>query len=164
MPYKRVLVPIHGNSCDHRAVELATSVANSSDAEVTLVYVVEVAQALPLEAELPGEVDAGERSLETAEAWARDVSGRKVPQITPELLQARSAGAAIVDEAIERDADLIVMALRNHKKHGRPTVGETVPYVLKNAPCEVLITRLAPTNGFEKCEWTPEVAEVGAKS
>lgn len=158
MPYKRVIVPILGEPTDHRAIELATSVANSDDAEITLVHVVEVAQSLPLEAEMPTEIDAGEKSLEGAEQWARQYANRKIRVITPELLQARSAGTAIVDEAIERNADLIVMALRNHKRHGRPTVGETVPYVLKNAPCEVMITRLAPSNGLDRCEWTPEVS------
>lgn len=158
MPYKRVIVPILGEPTDQRAIELAASVANSDGAEITLVHVVEVAQSLPLEAELPHEIDAGERSLENAEEWCRKIGNAKIRLITPELLQARSAGTAIVDEAIERNADLIVMALRNHKRHGRPTVGETVPYVLKNAPCEVLITRLAPTNGADRCDWTPEVS------
>jgi nucleotide-binding universal stress UspA family protein len=61
-----------------------------------------------------------------------------------ELLQARSAGAAIVDEAIERASDAIVMAARIRKRHGKPTVGDTVNYVLKNAPCEVIVVRITP--------------------
>lgn len=157
MPYRQIVVPIQGNSTDQHAIELAASVAESKQVELTLVYVVEVAQALPLEAELPTEVDEGERWLEAAESFARRVYDGMVRRITPELLQARSAGAAIVDEAIERDADLIVMALRNHRRHGRATVGETIPYVLKNAPCEVLIARLPPRSGFDRCEWGPEL-------
>lgn len=159
MAYTRVLVPIQGNSCDQHAIELATTVAHDESAQITLVYVVEVEPALPLEAELPSEIDVGERSLEVAEHWTRESSNRRLVQITPELLQARSAGAAIVDEAIERGSDLIVMALRNQKKHGRPTVGDTVPYILKNAPCEVIVTRLPPVDGFDKCEWKPEIPE-----
>lgn len=154
MTYRRVLVPIHGNESDHRAIELAASVVEQN-AEITLVYVVEVAQKLPLEAELPGELDAGEKALQLAQEWAGQRGNKKLANISPELLQARSAGAAIVDEAIERGTDLIVMALRNHKRHGRATVGETVPYVLKNAPCEVLVTRLPATNGIESCTWEP---------
>jgi hypothetical protein len=29
------------------------------------------------------------------------------------------------------------------RKHGRTTIGETVDYVLKNAPCEVMVIRQA---------------------
>lgn len=159
VPYNHVLVPIHGNPCDYRAIELARSVVNEEKADLTLVYVVEVAQSLPLEVELPQELEEAERSLQKAEAWAKESNKRPLQRVTPELLQARSAGAAIVDEAIERGADLIVMALENHKRHGRPTVGETVPYVLKNAPCEVLIARMPPSNGLNKCDWQPSLGE-----
>src|SRR5690606_10023644 len=99
----------------------------------------------------------GERWLEAAESWAQRIDHGSVKKVIPELLQARSAGPAIVDEAVERNADLIVMALRNQRKHGRPTVGETIPYVLKNAPCEVLISRLPPQSGFDRCNWGPEL-------
>ena len=60
-----------------------------------------------------------------------------------ELLQARSAGAAIVDEAIDRNADMILLASTLRRKYGRVTTGETIAYVLKNAPCEVILVRLA---------------------
>lgn len=156
MSYKRILVPVQGHECDRRAIELATVIANGAGAEITLVYVVEVAQKLPLEAELPGEIEHAELALERCEAWAKPNGGSsKGVRINPELLQARAAGPAIVDEAVERGADLIVMALRAHKRHGRPVVGETVPYVLKNSPCEVVITRSAASAGYDACEWLP---------
>jgi hypothetical protein len=74
-------------------------------------------------------------------------------------LQARSAGPAIVDEATNQKSDVIVMALRNQRKYGRATVGETVPYVLKNAKCEVLIRRQPARNGFDRCDWSPDIDE-----
>lgn len=156
MSYKRILVPVQGHECDRRAIELASVIANGSGAEITLVYVVEVAQKLPLEAELPGEIEQAEHALELSENWAKRCGGSvKGLRVSPELLQARSAGPAIVDEAVERGVDLIVMALRAHKRHGRPVVGETVPYVLKNSPCEVVITRSPASAGFDACEWLP---------
>lgn len=155
MSYKRILVPVQGHECDRRAIELATVIANGSGAEITLVYVVEVAQKLPLEAELPGEIELAEHALEQSEGWAKRNGSTKGVRIHPELLQARAAGPAIVDEAVERGVDLIVMALRAHKRHGRPVVGETVPYVLKNSPCEVVVTRSAASAGYDACEWLP---------
>ena len=141
LPYRRILVPVHGNAGDFRAIELAGLLAARKNAEVTLVYVVEVKQALPLDADMPQAVANGEAALESAASYARQRAEHKIQKVVPELLQARSAGAAIVDEAIERDIDVIVMASRNRQHFGRVTVGETVPYILKNAPCEVILAR-----------------------
>ena len=54
------------------------------------------------------------------------------------LLQARDVGAALVDEASERGADLIVLSLPYRKRFGGDfAMGRTVPYCFKNAPCRV---------------------------
>lgn len=142
VPYRRIVVPVHGTEADKRAIELATLIGTGKNAEMVLVYVVEVAQSLPLESDMPSEVDSGEDVLQGAESWARQAADGRIGKISPELLQARSAGAAIVDEAIERGADVIVMALCNHMRYGQPTPGETVPYVMRNAPCEVVVARV----------------------
>jgi nucleotide-binding universal stress UspA family protein len=141
VPYRRILVPIHGNEGDFRALELAGLLADRKNADITLVYVVEVKQSLPLDADMPQAVSAGEAALDRAEHFARQCAEHRLLRINPELLQARSAGAAIVDEAIERDIDLIVIASRNREHFGRVTVGDTVPFILKNAPCEVILAR-----------------------
>jgi nucleotide-binding universal stress UspA family protein len=145
VPYRRILVPIHGNDGDFRALELAGMLAAKKGADVTLVYVVEVKQSLPLDADMPEAVAVGESALERAEQYSRSRAEFKLQRLSPELLQARAAGPAIVDEAIERDVDIIVMASRNRQHFGQITVGDTVPYILKNAPCEVLLERA----GFE---------------
>lgn len=139
--YSRIMVPVHGTKADKHAIEVAGLIASGKNAEIVLVHVVEVAQALPLEADLPVEIGHGETALREAEDWAR-ANATRAGRYVPELLQARSAGAAIVDEAVERGAEVIVMALCQHMRHGRPTGGNTVPYVLQNAPCEVIVTRL----------------------
>lgn len=144
MPYRHILVPINGSGDDLRIIQLAGLLADRKNADVTLVYVVEVKQALPIDAALPQFVAHGEQSLSRAEHFARHKADPKIPRVTTELLQARSAGAAIVDEAIAREIDLIVMASRNRVELGKVTIGETVPYVIKNAPCEVIIERAAP--------------------
>ena len=141
MPYRRILVPVHGDAGDFRALDLAAVLAARKNAEVTLVYVVEVKQSLPLDADMPHAVAAGEAALARAAEHARHKSEHRIQKVATELLQARNAGAAIVDESIERDSDVIVMASHNHQHFGRMTVGDTVPYVLKNAPCEVIVAR-----------------------
>lgn len=143
MQYRRILVPITGESGDRRALDLASVLAAKKNLEVVLVYVVEVKQSLPLDADMPREVGQGESHLTAAEQYARSQAEPKIHKVAPELLQARTAGAAIVDEAIERDCDVIIMACRLREHLGQSTLGDTVNYVLRTAPCEVILTREA---------------------
>jgi nucleotide-binding universal stress UspA family protein len=136
-----VLVAINGSVADARAIDLAIVLAKRYHAEVTAIHVVEVPQELPLEAEMPAEVARGQAVLaageEVAQQYGRDLE--------VELLQARAAGPALVDEAIERRASLIVLGTVLRPRLGERSFGRmTVLYVMKNAPCEVVLVRLPP--------------------
>jgi len=61
--------------------------------------------------------------------------------VETELVQARDTGPALVDEAVEWGADLIVMGLPYKRRFGEFNLGKTVPYVLKNATCRVMLFR-----------------------
>ncbi len=143
---QRLVVPVNGGPGDHRALAVVARIADRSPVLLTLIYVVEVPQSMPLDAELPVEIDRGEAVLRRAEEIARSAlpSAKGSGGIHRELLQARAAGAAIVDEALERGANAIVMAGRMRSRHGKPTLGDTVAYVLKHAPVEVILVRQAP--------------------
>ena len=45
----------------------------------------------------------------------------------------------IVDEAIEREVDLILISVTYKTRFGEFSLGDVVPYVLKNAPCRVIL-------------------------
>ena len=63
-------------------------------------------------------------------------------KIEPVLLQARDVGAALVDEATEQRADMLILGLPYRKRFGGDfAIGRTIPYVLKNAPCAVWVVR-----------------------
>lgn len=139
---KRILVPVKGSLVDDEAMRLAYTYAlarmdKGRDVSVDVVYVVEVPHALALDAELSEQVDKGERALDNAETCAREM-GLKV---TTSILQARNAGAAIVDVSRESASELIVMATDYLKKHGELDLGRTIPYVMKHAPCRVWLCR-----------------------
>jgi nucleotide-binding universal stress UspA family protein len=68
-----------------------------------------------------------------------DIAEEQDYEIETDLLQAREAGPAIVDEAAEREVDLILMGVTYKRRFGQFTLGEVVPYVLKNAPCRVIL-------------------------
>jgi nucleotide-binding universal stress UspA family protein len=90
---------------------------------------------------LEPELDRGEELLASAKKLA-DQAGL---DIETELLQARDAAAAIVDTAVERKCDLIVVAMPFRKRLGRVYVGRTVQNVYVNAPCAVLAYRQEET-------------------
>ena len=62
----------------------------------------------------------------------------------PRLVRARYAGAAIVREAERRSSEIIVIGAprKDIGRRKRAVFGSTVDYVLKNAPCRVLVTAL----------------------
>ena len=136
-----VLVPINGAPTDERALDIAILMARRYHCLLTAVHVVEVPQQLPIDADMTEAVARGEEVLATAERCAAQYGY----DIEVELLQARAAGPAIVDEAIGRGARLIVMGAMLRRRGGEMTPARTtIPYVLKNAPCEVVICRRPP--------------------
>jgi nucleotide-binding universal stress UspA family protein len=139
---KEVLVPVDGSRSSLDALALACELAKRNKGRVYAVYVIEVARTLPLDAELGPEGRGGEEILTRAEAVADSLDF----QVTGELLQARDAGHAIVDEAIERNVDGIVLGMAYKRPLGEFEMGKTSQYVLKNAPCDVIICR-SPVRG-----------------
>ena len=139
--HRQLVVALNGGAVDPILLDLAATISKRDRTQVAVVYVVEVRQELPVDADLPNELDRGERVLIAAERTARDRGLRA----TYDVLQARSVGAAIVDEAVQRGADLIVLGAEVRDKYGEPTYGSTVPYVLMHAMCEVWICRLPLT-------------------
>lgn len=147
--FSRILVPIKSLPEDEDVLDLALSHAAvphgyrrpRQTVKVEVIHVVEVPQSLPLDADLPEAVQQGDVVLAYAEAAAK----RQDTLIQAELLQARSAGVAIVDEAIERGADLIIIGAHYRRRHGEFSLGETLPYVFKNAPCRVWVARAPRT-------------------
>ena len=135
------LVAVDGSDASHSALAIACDVARRNHAKVTALHVIEVPRSLPLEAELEPEAERGEQILTRAEqiADAHDV------QIEGALLQAREAGQALVDEAIDLGTDAIVVGLDyQHRPYGRFELGRLPQYVLANAPCQVWLIRYAP--------------------
>ena len=137
MQPKRVLVALAGTSADPDMLRLVASIAKPAKAEVIGVHVIEVRWNLPLDAVLEPELDRGEELL----ASAKKVASQAGFDLDTELLQARNAAAAIVDTAVERKVDLVVVAMPYRKRMGSVYVSKTVENVYLNAPCAVLAYR-----------------------
>ena len=137
MEIPKILVPVNGERVDEQVIELACTIGKRRKGKVYVVYVIEVNRALPLDAESESETQKGEQVLKRAERIADELDY----QVETDLLQAREVGPALVDEAVERGVDLILMGIGYKKRFGEFNLGSTVPYVLKNAPCRVLLWR-----------------------
>jgi len=136
--FRRAVVALNGGSSDARIVSLVADQARHIKAEVIAIHVVEIDWTLPLDADIAGRSEEVQRVLDTAESVAEDYR----ITLEPVLLQARDVGAAIVDEAIERDADLLVVGLPYRTRFGGEfAIGRTIPYILQNAPCAVWVVR-----------------------
>lgn len=139
--WTRLIVPVTDLEVDLRVLQLVERVAQRKQVEITIVYVVEVMQSMPLDAELPTDVAHGEHVLRDARDHVAGYVDTRKNIIRTELLQARATGPAIVDEAIDQNADVIILGAKLQRKHGRLTVGGTIDYVLHHAPCEVVVLR-----------------------
>ena len=136
-PFRRAVVALNGGPSDARIVRLVVGLAPKG-AELIAVHVVEIDWTLPLDADIAGRSEEVQRVLDSAEAIAE----AHKTTLEPVLLQARDVAAAIVDEATERAADLLIVGLPYRQRFGGEfDVGRTVPYVLQNAPCAVWVVR-----------------------
>jgi nucleotide-binding universal stress UspA family protein len=132
------LVPVDGSPESLRAVEFACNLARRTKGKVHVVHVIEVKRSLPLDAELVTEALRGEEILDEAEKVAKKAD----LEVEGDLLQAREAGHAIIDEATERNVDAIVVGVPFNRPFGDFELGRVPAHILKNAPCEVVLLRM----------------------
>ena len=135
MEFKRILVPVAGTEVDEEAMKLACRLARRDKGKVWAVSVVAVKRDLPLDAEIDSEIQNAEDVLDFVERVAEGEDS----EVETDVLQAREAGPAIIDEAVERGVDLILMGIKYKTRFGQFNLGNVVHYVLKNAPCPVIL-------------------------
>jgi nucleotide-binding universal stress UspA family protein len=132
-----VLVPISNSAASLEAVTIACTLAKSRKGRVAVVHVIEVLRSLPLNAEMEAEARRGEQLIRRAQEIAEHLG----VVIDSQLLQAREAGQAIVDEARDREVDAIILGLGYKRLIGSFQVGRTADYILKNATSQVWVVR-----------------------
>ncbi len=135
MEFDKILVPVSGTEVDEEAVKLACRLAKKNKSKIWVVYVITLKRTLPLDAEIESEIRKGEEILDHIETIAEEQDY----EIETDLLQSREVGPTIIDEAVERDVDLILMGVNYKRRFGQFSLGNVAPYVLKNAPCRVIL-------------------------
>ncbi|HEY7536701.1 MAG TPA: universal stress protein [Gaiellaceae bacterium] len=133
--FRRILVPMKLGIIGEEMVATAVRLAREHRASVEAVHVILVPLELPLDAEMAGEEAHAEESL----AEAREIGEENEVEVTGTAVRGRSIGRAIVDRAREIDADLIVLGSSPRWRRQSRFFSPTVDFVLRQAPCEVLV-------------------------
>jgi nucleotide-binding universal stress UspA family protein len=136
---RSILVPVDGSDAAYNALATVCDIARATKAQVSALHIIEVPRARALDADLPEEAERGEAVLEKAEQLAGDHKMK----LHGELLQARQAGPAIVDEAAATSVDAIAIGLGPSGPYGRFQLDEATQYVLEHAACDVWVFRYA---------------------
>ena len=142
LEYRSAIVPIFGTDVDASALRTAAKLVGE-DATVEAIYVLRVPNQLSLDAGLQEEEQLGLSVLESAK-----VRGRKAGlKVQTRLIRTRNPGAAIVEEAERRRAEIIYLGTA-HAPPSERSLGPTASYLLAHRPCRVVIeTPPASENG-----------------
>ena len=139
LSFQRILIPLAGNEADDAALRLAALLLMGTSGEASLLQVIEVPFDRQLDAEDATAMSFADEVLGHAQTF---LEGHEVQSRTA-VVQARAAGAAIVDEAVEWGADLLIVGLRYKKRFGGAwDAGRTVPYVMRNSTAPVWCLRV----------------------
>jgi basic amino acid/polyamine antiporter, APA family len=138
LEFRSILVPIAPGYASDEAMDFACRLAAERRASIVAFTAIEVPLDLPLDAELPEEVREANEQLDEARAIGDSYGVTVIGRIA----RARNIGRAIVDEAIRRNSEIIVMAgpRRVRLQRGRRQIfGDAVDFVLRHAPCRVMV-------------------------
>jgi nucleotide-binding universal stress UspA family protein len=136
--YKRAVMGLNGGPTDKLVVRVGCEFAKGRDVELIALHVVEVDWRHALDEEISTGNEVASAALDMAEAIAEKYR----VTLRTQLLQARDVGAALVDEAAELDADVLLLGLPYRKRFGGDfAIGSTIPYVFQNASCAVIVVR-----------------------
>jgi nucleotide-binding universal stress UspA family protein len=127
-----IVVVVGDEKLDSNLIYLGCQLAKGAKRKVHFVHVIEVPRALPLKAVLTQESEHADELLNSA----MEIAHRVGCDAVAEVVQARDAGSAIVDEAKDHHCALLLIGLVRHQNRSLD-LGKTVSYVLANAPCRV---------------------------
>jgi APA family basic amino acid/polyamine antiporter len=133
--YERILVPVKLGQIGEEMLATAIRLAEERGCSVRALHVIKVPLELPLDAELTDEEERAEASL----AEAKLLAAEHGVEVEGEIVRGRAIGEAIVDLASGDGVDLILMGSAPRWRRQSRFFSPTVDYVLRRAPCEVMV-------------------------
>ena len=141
--YRKVLAVVIGQPSDQDVLAHAADLVRPSKGKLEVLYVIEIARTMPVDAEIEAAAEQGENVLTLTEQTARLPKG----SFDANILQAREIGPAVVSESVSRGADAVVVGMPFGKRHGIFGIDRHVSYILEYAPCVVILRRDGPPKG-----------------
>ena len=149
--FKQIICPVDLSDSSVRAFAHAAAIAQWYDAQLTVLHVVPTFEPIQMRGDLGDAVrvitpmpreqvlEEMSRTLNLAAASAR---------ATP-IAEAGDPQSTIIDQAISKKADLIVMGTHGRRGFKRLLLGSVTEAVLREAPCPVLTVPQAPASVSE---------------
>jgi APA family basic amino acid/polyamine antiporter len=133
--YETILVPLKLGPIGEEVLATAIKLAEEHEASVRALHVVRVPHSLPMDASMEDEEERAAASIAEAKLIAAEhdvvVEGR--------IVRERAIGEAIVRQARDSGADLIVLGSSPRWRRQSRFFSPTVDYVLRHAECEVMV-------------------------
>lgn len=133
----KILVAVNEEDYSKELIKIGATLSSQYRSELYVAYVYEVPLALPLDSDSPEEIEKGDRILDFAASTA-DEAGISVKT---DIIQARTVGAGIVNEARDLEVDLLIIGMKKYPGHGESIISRTVDYVMKKTHCRVMLVR-----------------------
>jgi nucleotide-binding universal stress UspA family protein len=135
--FRRIVIPSFGAPYSQRSLLTACRMVGEEDAEIKLVYFIEVPRAYSLAASMPGEeamansvLDDGLRSINLLGCSA-----------TSEVQRGRDLTETLLRYVVQHDADLVVLGARSDSLRGIPLPLTRELY--DRCPCPVILDYIA---------------------
>ena len=132
-----IAIVVCGDKLDSNLVYLGCQMAKGAKRKVHLVHVIEVPRSLSLKAPLEKESERADKLLTAA----MEVASKVGCEAVAEVVQARDAGSAIVEEAKDHHCSLLLIGKVREGRKTIDEIGKTIAYVLTHAPCRVWLVQ-----------------------
>lgn len=140
-----MLCVVRGDDTDADAVNTAVDLLGGNPRMLFLTYVIVIDRRLPLDTTLTDEITRAERALINAEG----MSGLSRDEMQGEILQGRSIGPTIVQEAFEKNVGVVIASVKLKRVLGLYRMDLDTEYLIANVPCAFALVREPLDEGDE---------------
>ena len=133
--YERVLVPLKLGPIGEEVLATAIKLMEEREGTICVLHVLNVPLDHALDAPLPEAEELADASL----ADAKELAGEHGVELRARVVRARSLGEAIVEAAIDEAPTWCCMGSAPRWRRQSLFFSPTVDYVLRKAPCDVMV-------------------------
>jgi APA family basic amino acid/polyamine antiporter len=134
--YRSIVLPITSEGVADEMTSVALKLAAEGRTRLVALYPIEVPLSRSMSDPVPeDQLAEAERQLLEAAALGREYG----VEVVTRIVRARNVGAAIVEEANRRGAEVIVIPTGQRERAGERLFGRVADHVLRNARCRVMV-------------------------